>query len=269
MIARKNYPSEFADWNVQWGAPYGHSLNFRMAGLVPDRLAIRVRGPFSLQPNSDTRRFEYPWAFFAADIHPGLRVLEIGGGLSGFQFVLSKCGTLVENIDPGMTAKGKGWQCTPERIQHCNRVFRTNVVLHNCDISKAQLTDGSYDRAYSISAIEHFADEEVTSTLGEVYRCLKPGGLFILTTDLFLDISPFSSGASNSWGKNVNLWSAIEKTAFELVAGDKRELFGFGEFDSDRVMRMLPELLMSSTYPVLVQTLVLRKPVHSTSKNGH
>ena len=41
-------------------------------------------GPFAFQENNDTRRFEYPWAYFATSLRPGF-ALEIGGGLSGFQ----------------------------------------------------------------------------------------------------------------------------------------------------------------------------------------
>jgi hypothetical protein len=38
-----------------------------------------------------------------------MRVIEIGGGLSGFQFALSKMGCDVVNIDLGMEAAGLDW----------------------------------------------------------------------------------------------------------------------------------------------------------------
>lgn len=41
----------------------------------------------------------------------------------------------------------------------------------------------SFDKMYGISVLEHFSNGQ--GALGEAYRCLKPGGILVLTTDSF------------------------------------------------------------------------------------
>jgi hypothetical protein len=51
----------------------------------------------------------------------------------------------------------------------------------------------------------------------------------------------------------------VMDSGLTLVYGDPRELLGRPEFDVDRVVRLLPELLIAASYPVLTQTLILEK----------
>ena len=74
-----------------------------------DRFGQSLRGPFTIQDNNTTRRAEYPWAYFATPLEPGLQVLELGGSLAGFQFVLDRAGCRVTNVDPGNESHGRGW----------------------------------------------------------------------------------------------------------------------------------------------------------------
>jgi len=260
MLARKAISPKFAEWNDRWGAPFGRSGRLvNAAGRFSHRLFTQLRGPFGIQPNNDTRRFEYPWCYFAADLRPGMRVLEIGGGMSGFQFVLSREGVIVENVDPGFGAAGKGWECDKRSIDYCNRIFRTNVVLHNCTIKEAALESEQYDRVFSISAIEHFSPSEITETIEAAAKCLRRDGLFILTTDLFLDVCPFANQESNKYGRNIDLCQALSGSGLKLAQGDESELCGFASFDPQRVLCKISELLLGGGYPALVQTVVLRK----------
>src|SRR6476620_839450 len=102
-------------------------------------------GPFSFQDNNNTRIFEYPWSFYAANIRRGHRVVEIGGSLSGFQFVLDKYGCQVVNIDPGMEARGHGWPCDQVSIARLNKLFGTSVKLESCTIGQANLEPNTVD----------------------------------------------------------------------------------------------------------------------------
>jgi len=230
-----------------------------------DRLLFRVSpslcGLFRFQDNNTTRRAEYPWAFYATPLSPGLKVLEIGGSLSGFQFVLDKTGCQVANVDPGMKSHGQGWPVDESSIQRLNKAFGTRVVLHNCFLHEAPLEAESFDRVFSISVIEHIPQSEVGGTIEHVYRLLKPGGYFVLTLDLFLNLAPFCSRQSNEYGSNVSARLIAEAAPFELAQGDPRELLGYPEFDPDHVLSTLDLLMLGEQYPCMPQLMVLRKPV--------
>jgi ubiquinone/menaquinone biosynthesis C-methylase UbiE len=201
---------------------------------------------------------EYPWAFEALNVFPGAKVLEIGGGLSGFQFSLSRSGCEVVNIDPGNSARGVGWPVDPQSIGLLNRRFGTSVILKNCFIEEAGLENSSFDRVVSISVIEHIPRNDILTILGHIRRVLKPGGLVVLTVDLFLDLQPFTAVETNKFGRNVSVRWMVENSGLNLVAGRPEELYGFQAFDAVRILEHLPEYLIGS-WPALVQMLVLQK----------
>ena len=150
MIARRSIPPEHERWNERWGAPFGNRW-YVWTRTAPcgrpllDRLwfgrSLRRRGPFSLQANNTTRRAEYPWAFHAVPLREGMRVVEIGGGLSGFQFVVASLGCDVLNVDPGMESHGRGWPVDADAIDSVNRAFGTRVRLHPGFLSDAPIAE--------------------------------------------------------------------------------------------------------------------------------
>ena len=182
----------------------------------------RWAGPFAFQPNSSTRVFEYPWAFHAAEVKPGSRVVEIGGSLSGFQFVLARSGAQVINVDPGEAASGVGWPVDDESLGRLNRAFKTRVELINSTLQEARLENESADVVYSISTIEHIPPDELPSLMQEVQRILRPGGAAVLTVDLFLDLDPFASDVTNEFGTNVSVHELVQQSGLKLVAGNPK-----------------------------------------------
>ena len=264
MLARRALPPEYRAWNEQWGAPYGKPMPYVgfLSNSKQRRLVDRfpsLRGPFAFQPNNATRVFEYPWAFYAVDLPTGAEVVEIGGGLSGFQFVLAKSQARVTNIDPGEAATGRGWFVNAESIARLNRAYGTDVTLVNTTIEEAKLPSESVDVVHSISTIEHVPPAEVPSLLQEVARILRPNGRCVLTVDLFLNLEPFSNRTENKFGTNVSPASLVAASGLELVGGDRTELYGYPEFDASAVMGNLEELFVGD-YPVLAQCFVLAKP---------
>jgi len=220
----------------------------------------RLASLFAFQPNNTSRAYEYPWAYHATPLRPGMRALEIGGSLSGFQFVLAKTGIEVVNCDPGEAARGRGWPVTPDTFAALNRTFNTSVELRNTFLQDAGLKAASFDRIFSISTIEHIPEAELPSLMREVERLLKPGGYFVATVDLFLDLEPFVAGVTtNRWGTNIDMSALCAATSLERITGDPQMLYGFSEFDVAAIQAQLPQLLVGS-YPVLIQCLVLRKP---------
>ena len=259
MIGRRAMPAHFVEWNRRWGAPYGKRPRHLLRGQAARFQVPKVVGPFGFQPdNSITRRFEYPWAYHAVPLAPGMRAVEIGGSLAGLQFVLSKEGIRMINVDPGERA-ARGWPVNQESIGRLNRAFDTDVELRNCYIEEAALDGASVDLVYSISTIEHIPLDLLPSILAEVNRILVPGGRFVLTVDLFLDLEPFSYQTENITGRNVDVRWLVETSGLELEQGDRSELFGYPEFDPKQVMGNLFSYEYGHYYPSLAQALVLVK----------
>jgi 2-polyprenyl-3-methyl-5-hydroxy-6-metoxy-1,4-benzoquinol methylase len=264
MLAKRQLDERSLAWNRKWGAPFGYQYRDTLAHraiakMMGDRFRLRRGGPFSIQGNSDTRHFEYPWAFHAAEVKHGLKVLEVGGGLSGLQFVLSREGCDVLNVDPGM--ERQGWSANPQEIARLNRAFGTSVRIMNCGIQEAELKAGSFDRVLSISVLEHVPADIIMRGMHNIHAALKPGGLCVLTVDLFLDLAPFSERDENAYGRNIPIPSLHKGLDFELALGKREELYGFPEFDPKVILGNLPTYFLSVRYPVLTQALVLRKPL--------
>ncbi len=215
MIARKRLPAEFEAWNDIWGSPFGYRGN-RLYGegeMLQRAVAEAMLnpadpdfGPLRLQINSDTRVYEYPWAFSTAKPESGMLVLDVGGGVSrlavcpgqeqlrGDQFrprgpaglrVLVRCELRDESGTPRASL---------------NTIFGTAVRLVAEKIQDADLEPGSLDRAFCLSVPEHVDREEAQQMIESMARLLRPGGLALLTVDLFLDLKPFGVLDRNVWG---------------------------------------------------------------------
>ncbi len=99
MLARRALPGRFEDWNRRWGAPFGYRGRTSLEGSAFSCTEAVAAGFFGAEPNSTTRRVEYPWAFHASEPVAGTRVVDVGGGLAGLQFVLDRAGADVVNVD--------------------------------------------------------------------------------------------------------------------------------------------------------------------------
>lgn len=260
MLAPARWPLRYHWFNLKWGAPNGRLVR----GLLSrDRRSVpwraRLVGCFAFQGNNTTRAFEYPWAFEALSLAPGHRVLEIGGSLSGFQFVLDRAGCEVVNVDPGDEFFTGRWPATPENVDMLNRVFNTRVAFKKCYLADAAFPDESFDRVVSISVFEHIPEAALAGILNETRRILKPGGLLVLTIDLFLNVRPFEDRASNEYGHNVSVKWVVDTSGMELVHGDPKQLFGYSGFDWRAISAHRDRYLIGK-YPSMIQTVVLRKP---------
>jgi SAM-dependent methyltransferase len=270
MLARRQLPKQYRQWNRSWGAPFGrHQAKVEMLGLLgPSRKQAilhtppvrRATGPFALQENTSTRTYEYPWAYHQLAELGISRILEIGGALSGFQFVMAKEGHEMHNVDPFFDYGDGAYDIDPiSEHASLNRLFGTNVVLHRATLPEASLT-GTFDAVVCISTIEHLSPPDIEATLKAVKDLVAPGGLVVLTIDLFLNLSPFSSRASNVWGANASVAAIDELLGWEMVTGDRRELFGYPEFSTDEILCRLEEFAIGASYPQMAQLVTFRAP---------
>ncbi|MFH0754039.1 MAG: methyltransferase domain-containing protein [Candidatus Omnitrophota bacterium] len=263
MIARKVYDSKFARWNNKWHAPYGRLLVKRFLPKKYFTLPAfcNLVGMFSFQPNNSTRCFEYPWAFYAADIQKGMHVVDLGGGYSGFPLMLSKIGCHTVNVDPMKDYSDfKHYQGDHERqYQRLNALFGTQVVLKQCTLQESGIRSLSVDRIFCLSVIEHLDEAARLEVMKECFRILKPEGRMILTIDLFLDLFPFTTRRSNQLGENISIKKLLGGTGFKIEEGVMNELYGFETFNVDSIQSNLGEYLIGESYPTLVQAFVLKK----------
>jgi 2-polyprenyl-3-methyl-5-hydroxy-6-metoxy-1,4-benzoquinol methylase len=261
MIAPRDLPPRFHAWNERWHAPFGRRN--RLARLLGDR----YRGPFAFQANNGTRVYEYPWAYSAIAEHRAARggraltIVELGGSLAGLQWVLARDGHRVINVDPGLEARGVGWDVNAERHRALSRAFNAPVELVPKTLAEGELADDSADVLMAISTIEHFAPADLGEFATHAARVIRPDGIVILTIDLFLDLAPFSHVQHHQYGTNVDVRKLLDEAGLEIVHGERRELYGYPEFAPERVMAGLSSYLIGRPYPALAQCLVARRRI--------
>jgi SAM-dependent methyltransferase len=207
---------------------------------------------------------EYPWAYFFGQTSVGMRVIDVGGGLSGLQFVLSREGCRVTNVDPG-TDPHQAWQGSSEDHARLNWAFGTDVELILERMEDYDAESSSADRVFCISVIEHMDNESAVATLKNIGRLLRPGGLCIMTVDLCLDIHPFTKVMENEIGVNKNIASLVSSSRLELAFGYREEPFGFNDFCADYIKRKVSEFLVGDFHiPVVAQLFMLRNAPDKT-----
>jgi hypothetical protein len=88
---------------------------------------------------------------------------------------------------------------------------------------------------------------------------LAPGGIVVLTVDLFLDLSPFTSSSRNEHGANIDLSRFLSDAGLVVIEGHPKELHGFPEFSSEDILRRLQDFYVGRPVPTLTQCLVARR----------
>lgn len=260
MIAPRKLPETYARFNRANHSPYGHPIWSRLPG-GPSAARIKLAGAFAWQINNTNRRFEYPWAFEQIQqLGAHLVIADVGASLGGMQFTLARAGHRVHAVDPGLKANGRGWEVDAATHRKIARMLHAPVALHAAALDDAGLADNSVDVILSISTLEHLTAEDRIAFAEAGRRILRPGGNIVLTIDLFLNLEPFTSRASNDYGVNLNVAELLSRMGAEMVVGERSQLFGFPEFDPDRIQARSEDLMISEHYPVMAQCLVARMP---------
>jgi SAM-dependent methyltransferase len=218
-------------------------------------VGIRHLGPFAYQPNNSTRQFEYPWAYAKVAEHSmanegrRLRVIDVGGSLGGLQWVLAREGHQVVTVDPGLEARGIGWAVNAATHQTISRALRAPVQLIPTTLASADLAAASVDVLLSVSTLEHFVPADLAEFSTHAARLLRPGGIAVLTIDLFLDVQPFAPADHNRYGTNVDVCALLADAGLTLHEGKRAELLGFAEFSAPNVLAHLSEYMLGVNYP--------------------
>lgn len=71
------------------------------------------------------------------------------------------------------------------RESHKNKYISQNIILDNYDIEKADrmpFEEDYFSVVIMLAVFEHLDPEKLEGILSEIYRILKPGGMYVLTT---------------------------------------------------------------------------------------
>jgi SAM-dependent methyltransferase len=131
-----------------------------------------------------SRVWEYPFAYhhlsrFVSTFTVTAKVADIGSGVTFFPFAIADLGVDVfcADIDP---------VCGLD-LSRATKVMRNrgNVAFRLIEGKTLPFEEAELDAVYCISVLEHIPDFE--NTIAEISRCLKAGGLFVLTFDVAIE----------------------------------------------------------------------------------
>jgi SAM-dependent methyltransferase len=127
--------------------------------------------------HATSRLWEYPFCRAVIQRHApaGARILDIGSERSPFPFHLSGKGYRVT-----ITDIEKKWR---EDWDRASRVLSVRLDQAICPAERLPFPDATFDVYLSVSVIEHTRFKE--ETILEAARVLKPGGLLLLTFDIY------------------------------------------------------------------------------------
>ncbi|RUS82646.1 hypothetical protein EGW08_009599 [Elysia chlorotica] len=111
------------------------------------------------------------------NLKPGQKVLDVGGGIGGGAFYMSKnFGVKVTSVDLSSNMTQIGLQRAKEAGVSCDQ-----VQFEIADATKREYAEESYDVVYSRDTILHIADK--LALFKKFYRFLRPGGGKLLISD--------------------------------------------------------------------------------------
>lgn len=122
-------------------------------------------------PLDPARYMELPWAWRQLTPMPGSSVLDLASPKL-LAVALARSGVLVTSVD-ALRSEMEAWR----RLAGSE----PNLRLQVADGRALPFGDSSFDHAYSISVIEHIAEDGDVRALRELARVVRPGGRLVLT----------------------------------------------------------------------------------------
>lgn len=134
-----------------------------------------------------SRIWEYAFAVDSADLTPGMRCLDVGGGMSAFAIYLKEvqdCESHVLDPDVFQTLNQQsqvGFGVTEDFGE------KVGVQFTEGGMESIPYPDNHFDRVFCISVIEHLPAAIAQRGMQEMARIVKPGGRVIITVDMMID----------------------------------------------------------------------------------
>lgn len=133
-------------------------------------------GGYPIPPEWWSRVYEYPWAMCYAGRNMVVADMGCGYEPRPLKDALSAVCRTVYAVDAN---DGLLTQPKPDNVEFIVADFTRPIPA---------IPDGSLDRVFCISVLEHLGDK-IPAALAEFYRCLRRGGLCVLTCDVQYDDS--------------------------------------------------------------------------------
>lgn len=187
-------------------------------------------GGYPIPPEWWSRVYEYPWAIRHAGV--SMVVADMGCGYEQRPFK-----DALASICKKVYAVDQHWE-VQRLAPHGNMEF----VVADFTRPIEAIPAGSLDRVFCLSVLEELG-ERIPQALAEFHRCLKPGGLCVLTCDVQYDLdqpTPICGGVDIEY-----LDQAIELSEFSVKGG----------LDYDKTGAVVGE-----PYNLCVLHMVLMKP---------
>jgi cyclopropane fatty-acyl-phospholipid synthase-like methyltransferase len=196
------------------------------------------------------------WLLSALDLRASQRVLEIGCGTGETMLrVAAQYGARVDGLD-----------VLPEMLRAARLRLKLAGVARRTRLYKVRpsdclpFEDATYERAYTESVLGFQDASSARRMLSEIYRVLKPGGIFAaneaiwkvgVQDDLAAQLNrnetvDFGLGQASEQAWSVDDWLGVMREAgFEIVSADKlNELAGYIASQDGR--RATPSLVVSA-----------------------
>ena len=208
-------------------------------GLLKSLVALG-RAKLGFFPQTIIRCIEYPW--IAARMPrrlDGLRVLDMGAGVSALPLWLARQGAQVTTVDghdklrvPPAQSDWNEWGYIDYGL------LDRNIRSYNCLMQDLRGA-GPFDLIYSVSVIEHIPAEARRAALAAIRDNLVPGGRLLLTLDLIpgtdrlwdlsegqrIDEGGEHGSIADFLAELAGLgFSVAEKTEFRGIEGSRTEL---------------------------------------------
>jgi SAM-dependent methyltransferase len=151
-------------------------------------------------------------------LHPNAVALGVGCGHEELMYFLSNRVKKVYAIDL-YRDKYLGGEAEEDVIEKPEKYapfkFRKECLeIRRMDARDLKFEDNTFDFCFSLSAIEHMGGKRSKlKALKEIYRVLKPGGVFAFTTELILN----KLGRGRSYFRLEELLNLCKNAGFEIV----------------------------------------------------
>jgi SAM-dependent methyltransferase len=166
------------------------------ADWADPRLLAAVREGFRLQPRLNPRLWEFGMAYVAL-----ARAGMLDGGATGLTFgsgreplIFAAAQRAARLVATDLYTADTSWDIarTTSPKEFVLRAAppgfdASNLEVRSMDMRQVDAPDASFDFCYSISAFEHIGDDpDFLQHLREVRRVLRPGGVYVMSTEIRL-----------------------------------------------------------------------------------